>query len=75
MQSLAYLARASARRPQLWRLATPRRWLSTTKDFDVVVLGGGPVGCEFAKVSASLGQTVAIFEPARGVAFFARLTT
>jgi len=35
------------------------------RKFDVVILGGGPVGCEVARLASSFGQSVALIEATR----------
>ncbi|KAK7254105.1 glutathione-disulfide reductase [Aureococcus anophagefferens] len=53
-----------------------RRALSSLsiRRFDVVVVGGGPVGCEAARLSATLGHKVAVVEATRDGALLAAPT-
>ena len=53
-----------------------RRALSSlsSRRFDVVVVGGGPVGCEAARLSATLGHKVAVVEATRDGALLAAPT-
>ncbi|KAH8058202.1 glutathione-disulfide reductase [Aureococcus anophagefferens] len=46
----------------------------SSRRFDVVVVGGGPVGCEAARLSATLGHKVAVVEATRDGALLAAPT-